>query len=106
MSMGSGQTLNIGLTNLDRFAWIASVAAAPNTRPPAELIPDPAALKQLKLLWLSVGNRDNLIRVSRGVHDYLKEKNVAHIWRVDGNGHDTGVMSNSLYHFAQLLFKE
>ena len=69
MSMGSGQTLNIGLTNLDKFAWIASVAAAPNTRPPAELITDPAALKQLKLLWLSVGNRDNLYRVSKGVHD-------------------------------------
>ena len=106
MSMGSGQTLNIGLTNLDKFAWIASVAAAPNTRPPAELIPDPAALKQLKLLWLSVGNRDNLFRVSKGVHDYLTEKGVPHIWRVDTNGHDTGVMSSSLYHFAQKLFKE
>jgi enterochelin esterase-like enzyme len=106
MSMGSGQTLNIGLTNLDKFAWIASVAAAPNTRPPAELIPDPAALKQLKLLWLSVGNRDNLYRVSKGVHDYLTEKGVPHIWRVDTNGHDTGVMTNSLYHFAQKLFKE
>ena len=106
MSMGSGQTLNIGLTNLDKFAWIASVAAAPNTRPPAELIPDPAALKQLKLLWLSVGNRDNLFRVSKGMHDYLTERGVPHIWRVDTNGHDTGVMSSSLYHFAQKLFKE
>ena len=106
MSMGSGQTLNIGLTNVDKFAWIAAVAAAPNTRPPAELITDPAALKQLKLLWLSVGNRDNLYRVSKGMHDYLTEKGVPHIWRVDTNGHDTGVMTNSLYHFAQKLFKE
>jgi enterochelin esterase-like enzyme len=106
MSMGSGQTLNIGLTNLDKFAWIAAVAAAPNTRPAAELVPDPAALKQLKLLWLSVGNRDNLLRVSKGLHDYLTEKNVPHIWRVDTNGHDTGAMMSSLYHFAQKLFKE
>ena len=105
MSMGSGQTLNIGLTHLDLFAWIASVAAAPNTRPPAELVPDPAALKSVRLLWLSVGNHDNLIRVSRGVHDYLTDKGVPHIWRVDTNGHDTGEMSNSLYHFAQKLFK-
>ena len=103
--MGAGQTLNIGLTNLDRFAWIASVAAAPNTKPPAELVPDPAALARLKLLWLSVGNHDNLLRVSQGMHDYLKEKGVSHIWRVDTNGHDTGEMSQSLYHFAQLLFK-
>jgi enterochelin esterase-like enzyme len=106
MSMGSGQTLNIGLTNLDKFAWIAAVAAAPNTRPAAELIPDPAALKQLKLLWLSVGNRDNLLRVSKGLHDYLTEKRVPHVWRVDTNGHDTGAMMSSLYHFAQKLFKE
>jgi hypothetical protein len=39
-------------------------------------------------------------------HDYLTEKGVPHIWRVDTNGHDTAVMSNSLYHFAQKLFKE
>ena len=85
---------------------LQGVAAAPNTRLPAELITDPAALKQLKLLWLSVGNRDNLLRVSKGVHDYLTEKGVPHVWRVDTNGHDTGVMSDSLYHFAQKLFKE
>jgi hypothetical protein len=42
----------------------------------------------------------------QGVHDYLTEKGVPHIWRVDTNGHDTGVMSNSLYHFVQKLFKE
>jgi enterochelin esterase-like enzyme len=106
MSMGGGQTLNIGLTNLATFAWIAAVAAAPNTRPAAELITDPAKVTQLKLLWLSVGNRDNLFRVSKGMHDYLTEKGVPHVWRVDTNGHDTAVMSNSLYHFAQKLFKE
>jgi hypothetical protein len=33
-------------------------------------------------------------------------KSVPHIWRVDTNGHDTAEISNSLYHFAQLLFKE
>jgi enterochelin esterase-like enzyme len=106
MSMGGGQSLNIGLTNLDKFAWIAAVAPAPNTRPAAELISDPAALKQLKLLWLSVGNRDNLLRVSKGLHDSLIEKGVTHVWRVDTNGHDTAEMSHSIYHFAQKLFKE
>ena len=104
--MGSGLTLNIGLRNLDKLAWIASVAAAPNTRPAAELITDPAALKQLRVLWLSVGNRDHLFGVSKGVHDYLIQKGVPHIWRVDTNGQDTAVMSHSLYHFAQKLFKE
>ena len=106
MSMGSGQALNIGLTNLEKFAWVAVVAPAPNTRPPAELIPDPAALKQLKLFWLSVGNRDALYRVAHGVHTYATEKAVPHIWRVDANAHDTAAMSANFYHFAQKLFKE
>ena len=33
MSMGAGQTLNIGLSHLDLFGWITAVAAAPNTKP-------------------------------------------------------------------------
>jgi enterochelin esterase-like enzyme len=106
MSMGSGQALNIGLTNLDRFAWLAVVAPAPNTRLPSELIPDPAALKQLKLFWISVGNRDALYRVAQGMHSYATEKSVPHIWRVDTNAHDTAAMSANFYHFAQKLFKE
>ena len=40
------------------------------------------------------------------MHNYLKEKGVPHIWRLDSNAHDTSVMSANLYHFAQKLFKE
>jgi hypothetical protein len=71
----------------------------------AELIPDPAALKQLKLFWISVGNRDALYRVAHGVHTYATERAVPHVWRVDNNAHDTAAMSANLYHFAQKLFK-
>jgi hypothetical protein len=39
--------------HLDTFAWIGAFSSAPNTRPPAELVPDPAAAKaKLKLLYL------------------------------------------------------
>jgi enterochelin esterase-like enzyme len=106
LSMGGGQTLNFGLAHLDRFAWLGSFSAAPNTRPPAELVPDPAAAKaQLKLLWLSAGNKDALISISQGLHAYLKTNDVPHIWNVDGNGHDPTHWRNSLYHFAQLIFR-
>jgi len=105
MSMGSGQALNIGLSHLDLFGWIAEIAAAPNTKPVAELIPDPAALKRLKLFWLGSGNRDPLMRITQGLHTFLQENGVPHIWRLDGNAHDTAVMSSNFYHFAQRLFK-
>lgn len=106
LSMGGGQTLNIALANLDKFAWVGGFSSAPNTKPPAQLVPDPAAVKdKLKLLWLSCGNRDGLIRVSQGVQRYLKEKGVPHVWHVDGHAHDGPEFASNLYLFAPHLFK-
>ena len=106
LSMGGGQTLNFGLTHLDRFAWIGAFSAAPNTKPAAELVPDPAAAtKQLKLLWLSCGNRDGLIAISQRMHRYLKEHGVPHVWHVDDHAHDPAHWGNNLYHFAQRVFR-
>ncbi len=106
LSMGGGQSLNFGLTHLDTFAWIGAFSAAPNTKPPAELVPDPAATtEQLELLFLSCGNQDGLIHISQGMHAYLKEHDVPHVWHVDEHGHDATHWRNSLYHFAQMLFE-
>ena len=103
--MGGGQSLNFGLGHLDTFAWVGGFSSAPNTRPPAELVPDPAAAREkLKLLWLGCGNKDGLIRISQDVHAYLKDKNVPHIWHVDSHGHDGQEWSNNLYLFTQQLF--
>jgi enterochelin esterase-like enzyme len=106
LSMGGGQSLNFGLANLDTFAWVGGFSSAPNTKPPAELVPDPAAVRaKLKLLWLSCGNKDRLIRISQGVHAYLKEYEVTHVWHVDSHGHDPTHWSKNLYLFAQRIFK-
>jgi len=106
LSMGGGQSLNFGLAHLDVFAWDGGFSSAPNTKPPAELVPDPAAAREkLRLLWLGCGNKDGLIRISQGVHKYLKEKNVPHVWHVDGNGHDGTEWANNLYLFVQHIFK-
>src|ERR1017187_1640657 len=105
LSMGGGQSLNFGLKHLDTFAWIGGFSSAPNTKPPAELVPHPAAAReQLRLLYLSCGNKDGLINVSQGVHAYLKQHNVTHIWNVDDHGHDAGTWGSNLHHFAQRIF--
>ncbi len=84
LSMGGGQSLNFGLGNLNVFAWVGGFSSAPNTKSPEQLVPNPdEAVKQLKLLYISCGNKDGLIRISQGVHAYLKQKNVPHIWHVD-----------------------
>lgn len=106
LSMGGGQSLNFGLSHLDTFAWVGGFSSAPNTRPPAELVPDPAKAKeQLRLLYVSCGNKDGLIRISQGVHAYLKEKEVPHIWHVDEHAHDFQHWKKALYHFSQLIFQ-
>jgi enterochelin esterase-like enzyme len=106
LSMGGGQSLNFGLGHLDTFAWVGGFSSAPNTKAPEELVPDPEAAKeQLKLLWLSCGSKDGLIRISQGVDRYLREKGVPHEWNVDGNAHDPTHWRNNLYHFTQKLFK-
>jgi enterochelin esterase-like enzyme len=106
LSMGGGQSLNFGLANLDTFAWVGGFSSAPNTKPAAGLVPDPEkARNQLKLLYISCGNKDGLIRISQGVHAYLKEKGVPHIWHVDEHAHDFQHWKKALYNFSQLIFK-
>jgi enterochelin esterase-like enzyme len=106
LSMGGGQSLNFGLAHLDTFAWVGAFSAAPNTKPAADLVPDPAkAREQLKLLWIACGKKDGLIRISQGVHAYLKEKDVPHVWHVDGNAHDPTEWKNNLYLFVQRIFR-
>jgi enterochelin esterase-like enzyme len=106
LSMGGGQSLNFGLAHLDLFPWIGGFSSAPNTKMPAALVPDPAkAAAQLKLLWISCGDKDGLISVSQRTHAYLKEQNVPHIWHLDSGAHDFAVWSNDLYLFAQRIFR-
>ncbi len=106
LSMGGGQTFNFGLGHLDTFAWLGAFSAAPNTKPPAELVPDPTVARaKLKLLYISCGNKDGLINFSQGVHRYLKANDVPHVWNVDDHGHDGETWGSNLYHFAQRIFK-
>ena len=106
LSMGGGQSLNFGLGNLDKFAWIGGFSSAPNTKRPEELLPNPdEAKKKIKLLWISCGDADGLITFSKRTHDYLYQKGVPHIYYIEPGGHDFKVWKNGLYMFSQFLFK-
>jgi len=106
LSMGGGQSLNFGLGNLDKFAWIGGFSSAPNTKPPEQLVPDPEeARNKLKVLWISCGDNDGLITFSQRTHNYLNANDVPHIYYIEPGVHDFKVWKNSLYMFSQLLFK-
>ena len=106
LSMGGGQSLNFGLGNLHKFAWIGGFSSAPNTKPPKELLPDPEAAKQkIKMLFISCGANDGLISISKKTHDYLQQNNVPHIYFIEPGVHDFKVWKNGLFMFSQLIFK-
>ena len=106
LSMGGGQSLNFGLGNLDKFAWIGGFSLAPNTKPSEVLVPNPnEATQKIKLLWISCGASDGLIGFSYRLHDYLNKNNVPHIYFIEPGVHDFKVWKNGLFMFSQLLFK-
>lgn len=112
LSMGGGQSLNIGLANIETFAHVGGFSSAPNTNqfggisPEAKLLPDPvSAREKLKVLWIACGSRDGLIGVSQSVHRYLREQDVPHVWHVDGNAHDDTEWANNLYLYARHIFR-
>jgi enterochelin esterase-like enzyme len=106
LSMGGGQSLNFGLGNLDKFAWVGGFSSAPNTKAPEVLVPDPEEAKEkLRLLWISCGVDDGLISFSRRTHAYLFRHDVPHIYYLEPGGHDFKVWKNGLYMFSQFLFK-
>jgi enterochelin esterase-like enzyme len=108
LSMGGGQSLNFGLSHLDTFGWVGAFSAAPNTRPPADLVKDLEQSSQKpRLLYISCGDKDWLFRITQGVHAALDEANVPHVYNVFPEGqHDFNVWKRSLYAFAPLLFRE
>lgn len=105
LSMGGGQTFNIGLTHLNLFPYIGSFSAAPNTYSNSKLFPDggTAAKQQLKSFFISYGTNDNLINFGTGVHNFCDSKGIPNTyWLVQGAGHDWNVWKQSLWNFSQM----
>jgi enterochelin esterase-like enzyme len=106
LSMGGGQSFNIGLKNPDQFAWIGGFSSAPNTLPTNQLFADVQSFKLgNKLLWISCGDRDGLLHISERMHEFAKENNIMHRYNLIPGDHDFVVWKNDLYFFSQLLFR-
>jgi enterochelin esterase-like enzyme len=105
LSMGGGQALRIGLKHLDKFAWVGGFSSALFGN--AELISDgPDAAKKLRLLWVSCGDTDRLMKGSEAFHASLDKLHVPHVWHIDSGGHTWPVWKNDLYLIAQMLFRD
>ena len=61
--------------------------------------------KKYHVSYLSCGKKDGLIRISQGMHRFLKEHEIPHLWNVDEYAHDATHWRNNLYHFVQKIFR-
>jgi enterochelin esterase family protein len=102
LSMGGGQSLNIGLRHADRFAWVGGMSSS--VREPPE-VKDPAALnRQLKLLWFACGKDDFLLKPNQELAALLTAKNVRHTYVETEGAHTWPVWRGYLADFVPLLF--
>ena len=106
LSMGGLESLDTGLHNTDKFAWIGGFSSAVHNldyeHQLAALDPKTA---DLKLLWIACGTEDGLIDANRKFIAFLKAKNMP-VTQIETPGlHNSLVWRDNLIHFAPLLFQ-
>lgn len=107
LSMGGGQSLNFGLGNMDKFAYVGGFSSAPNTKQPEQLIPDvEKTKKENKLLWMVCGGADGLMFNSSRLKAFCDKNDVpCTLIEYPEGKHDFVVWKYGLYNFAQKIFK-
>jgi enterochelin esterase family protein len=117
LSMGGGQTLDISMSHLDRFAYVGVFSAGvfsygPWPMPSPEWVErhanmlDDAALKPgLKLLWFGTGTDDSTIPTTRATIEMLKKHGFTPFFRESPGGHTWTNWRNYLKEFAPQLFQ-
>jgi len=106
LSMGAGQSMSIGLHNLDLFAYIGAFSGGGNRAEWEKT--DPGALNRLKVLWLGCGTEDKTVSFSsiKSFSDMLTEKKVKHIFNPSDGGHSWPNWQVYLSRYAPLLFRD
>jgi len=108
LSMGGGQSLTIGLGNLDLFGWIGAFSAAiPPDEKLDKLLAKPNSINdKLELLWIGCGNEDFLYQPNLKFLERLKNDNIRHDANITGGIHEYRVWRSYLNKLLPLLFVE
>lgn len=110
LSMGGGQTDQIGLAHLDTFSAIGILSAGMRDfdQRHAALLDNPESTnKQLNLFFIGCGTLDTLAyEGTEAMHSLLVEKDIHHVyWTLEGAGHTWVVWRTALYdEFLPLLW--
>lgn len=119
LSMGGGQTLNIGIPNLDKFAYLGVFSAGlsgggagqpsalENFEAQHKTALDNAALKNgLKLLWFSTGKDDAAMANTMNAVNLLKKHGFTPVFQESAGGHTWENWRDYLVIFAGRIFRD
>jgi enterochelin esterase family protein len=106
LSMGGLESLTIGLTNPDKFAWVGGFSSALHNLDFAAQLPSiNPKTADLRLLWVACGTDEPLLQPNRDFIAWLKTKDMPVVSFETPGLHTWMVWRNDLTHFAPLLFQ-
>ena len=122
LSMGGGQTLNIGIPHLDKFAYLGvfssgifgitgrgfgtNAPSGPSFEEQNKMVLDDPKLKQgLKLFWFATGKDDFLLETSRATVEMFKKHNFNVAYKESDGAHTWINWREYLNEFAPQLFR-
>jgi enterochelin esterase-like enzyme len=121
LSMGGAQTLNVGIPNLEKFAYLGVYSSGvfgiiPNPNRPAPegptfeeqhamVLDNPELKKGLKLFWFGTGKDDFLVETSRATVDMFKKHNFKVVYDETEGAHTWVVWRDYLHGFVPHLFQ-
>lgn len=116
LSMGGAQTLNIGIPNLEEYAYLGVFSSGifdmMNTGGPSyeerniKILDNKKLKKELKLFWFATGKDDFLLKTTHTTVDLMKKHGFDILYKETSGGHTWANWREYLNEFAQFLFKE
>jgi enterochelin esterase family protein len=107
LSMGGAESITVGLNNLNRFAWIGAFSSGGLDTNFSRAFPklDAQANEKIRLLWISCGKDDGLLKPNLQFVQWLDSEGIHHTWTEVPGAHSWRVWRRNLAAFAPLLFK-
>jgi enterochelin esterase-like enzyme len=113
LSMGGQQTLNVGMTNLDKFSqigvfssgWFGANGAETFAKNNAALVSDPKINDRIKLFWLATGKEDFVMPSTKASLAMLDQHKIRYTYKETEGGHTWPNWRAYLNEFAPLLFR-
>jgi enterochelin esterase family protein len=113
LSMGGQQTLNVGLTNLDKVSqlgvfssgWFGQDGATAFERNNGAVFADPKINDRIKLFWFATGKDDFVLPSTKAALAMLDQHKVRYMYKETDGGHTWPNWRAYLNEFVPLLFR-